>query len=98
MRFDCKFKHLEHSDSLVEYTESRFQKIKKFELKPTDVHITFSEERHKKSVEVYIKGLGTAIRASAYADNFNTSVDKVLSKVLRQMEKEKKKINFSRFS
>ncbi|MCB0420458.1 MAG: ribosome-associated translation inhibitor RaiA [Bdellovibrionales bacterium] len=92
MKLDCKFHSLDYSQALVDFTEKRFQKLKKFEMKPVDVHVTYSADRHNKLVEVYFNSVSGPVRAKASADTFENSVDKVLHKLVRQMGKEKSKV------
>ncbi|MCC7406187.1 MAG: ribosome-associated translation inhibitor RaiA [Bdellovibrionales bacterium] len=92
MKVSCQFKSLQWSDALVDYTEEKLQKVKKFELKPIQVHVTFSAERHRKSVEMHIVGHSVSISGRGYADNFNEAVDSVVAKVTRQLSKRKQKI------
>lgn len=92
MKLDCKFHSLDYSQSLVDFTEKRFQKLKKYEMKPVDVHVTYSADRHNKQVEVYFLGVSGPVRAKASSPTFENSVDMVLKKVVSQMGKEKGKI------
>lgn len=92
MRFAVKFRGLSHSSALVGYVEERFEKLKKFEIKPIKVQVTFYEEGHNKKAEVFIHGLNKNFRAEAFSDSYYVAIDMCLKKVWRQMEKEKAKI------
>ncbi|MCB0384834.1 MAG: ribosome-associated translation inhibitor RaiA [Bdellovibrionales bacterium] len=92
MKVSCQFKSLQWSDALVDYTEEKLQKVKKFELKPIQVHVTYSAERHRKSVEMHIVGRDVSISGRAYGESFNEAVDRVVGKLTRQLSKRKQKI------
>lgn len=96
MNFDVKFKSIKYSQSLVEYVQEKFSKLSKFEIRPSTVHITFSEEGHNCRADIYINGFQGTFRAKAYADSFYVSLDMCLKKMKRQMEKEKAKIKHHR--
>lgn len=92
MKYDIKFKSIDHSSALVEYVQQRFDKLSKFEMKPLTVHVTFSEERYNCKAQVYIHGLNGKFRASQTSDSFQISVDLCLKKIERQLEREKSRI------
>ncbi len=93
MKFDIKFKSIDHSQSLVDYAQERLTaKLEKFEIRPTMIHITFSQERHEQVTHIYIKGMNSSFKAHASADSLHVSLDMCLKKLKKQMEKEKSKI------
>lgn len=96
MKVSCQFKSLQWSDALVEYTEDKLQKVRKYELKPIQVHVTYSAERHRKSVEMHIVGRDVSISGRGYGENFLEAVDKVVGKLTRQLSKRKQKIKAHR--
>ena len=92
MKFDIRFKGIEYSDSLAQYTQERFDKLHKFELKPVKANVTFSSQRHQKCAEVFIQGINSGFRASAQGENYYDCLDELVKKLSRQMSKEKAKI------
>lgn len=94
MKIECSFKSLDHSNALVSYVEERFAKLEKFEMKPVLVKVTISvESKHRKKVEAFCRGVnGTSFTAKAVGSNFHMAVDKSLTKLLKQMEKNKGKV------
>lgn len=98
MKFDIRFKGIEYSESLAQYTEERFDKIQKFEMKPVKVNVTYSTQRHHKCAEVYVQGVNSSFRASAKGENYYDCLDDVVRKLSRQMSKEKSKVQHHRHS
>lgn len=92
MKFDVRFKGIDYSDSLASYVSEKFEKLKKFEIKPLRVQVTFYDEKHEKIAEVFVHGLNSHFQAKAATDSYFSSVDMCLKKMSRQMEKEKSKI------
>lgn len=92
MKFDIRFKGIDYSRSLADYVQDKFEKLDKFEIKPTTVHVTFRTERHMKLAEVYIQGLHVPFRARGTGDTYLDCVDSVLKKLSKQMSKEKSKV------
>ncbi len=92
MNFDIKFKSISYSDALVEYVEERFSRLSKYEIRPSTVHITFSEDGFNCRADIYINGYQGSFRAKGLSDSYFASLDMCLKKLKRQMEKEKSKI------
>lgn len=92
MKFQFKFKGIEHSPSLCEHVREKFEKLEKFEIKPTQVNITFSAVKYEKKADIYVKGLQKSFRASAQAESYYDALDMVAKKIEKQMSKEKSKI------
>ena len=70
----------------------KFEKLGKFEMKPTQINITFSAVKHERKADVYVKGLNKSFRASAQAESYYDALDMVAKKIEKQMHKEKAKV------
>jgi putative sigma-54 modulation protein len=92
MKVDFTFKHVDSSDSLMEYAQERCEKIEKFELNPMDVHFIISMQKHECIVEVHIEEGRRKFKAMASSDDFYRSVEMVVNKLWRQMSKDKRRI------
>lgn len=92
MKMDYTFLHVDSSEALVEHFHDRFTKLLKFELKPMDVHVVFSMERHECIVDVQIIEGRRKFKATGLSDDFYRSVDMAVNKLHRQMSKEKKRL------
>jgi putative sigma-54 modulation protein len=92
MKFQFKFKGIDHSQSLCDHVAEKFEKLEKFEMKPTQVNVTFSASKHERKADVYVKGLHKTFRASAHGESYYDAVDMVASKIEKQMSKEKSKV------
>ncbi len=93
MKVDFNFKHVDHSEALVEYASERTEKLTRFELKPMDVHFTVSiESRHECKIEVNVLEGRRKFKAEATSDDFYRSVEMVINKLLRQLSKNKGRV------
>ena len=92
MKVDFTFKHVDTSESLMEYGRDRIEKITKFELNPMDVHFLVSMLKHECIVEVSVLEGRRKFKATASSDDFYRSVEMVVNKLTRQMSKDKRRI------
>ncbi len=89
MKNEFVFLHLDHSDALQTYAEKRAQKLTKFEMTPVHCHWIFSAQRQDRQVELVIAGKNTQLTAKAKSEDLYKSVDLVIDKMFKQMEKKK---------
>jgi len=92
MKLNYTFLHVDSSQALITHFEGRFGKLLKFELKPMDVQVVFSMERHECIVDVSILEGRRKFKATGVSDDFYRSADMVVNKLLRQMSKERRKL------
>ncbi len=94
MKVQFKFKGIDHSQSLCDHAAEKFERLEKFEMKPTQVNVTFSSVKHERKADVYIKGLHKSFRATAHAESYYDALDLVVKKIEKQMYKEKSKVQY----
>ena len=92
MKVDFTFKHVDSSESLMDYAKDRIDKITKFELNPMDVHFVVSMEKHDCTVEVHVTEGRRKFKATGTSDDFYRSVEMVINKLTRQMSKDKRRV------
>ncbi len=66
MKLNYTFKHLDHSDSLVAYTEERMTEIEQFLLKEGYGNVYFSKQKNEFCVEASINTRQKYFKATAY--------------------------------
>lgn len=94
MKFLYTFKHLDHSEALVNYAMGRVQKVYKFELKPMTVNLAFSAQKHERVVEILMKGPDLRLKATGKAEDLYDAVDDAVDKICKQMAKNKSKVQY----
>jgi putative sigma-54 modulation protein len=94
MKVDFSFKHLDTSQALMGYTEEKLGKIEKFELKPMEVHVVYSMQRHECMIEVTVLEGRRKFKATSVSHDFYRAVDNMVNKLSRQMSKDKKHLKY----
>lgn len=92
MKSEFVFKHIDHSDALVEYAEKRIEKLNKHEMKPTHARWVFSMQRHERRVDVSLHGAQINFQATATTDDLYASVDMAVDKLSKQLAKKKHRV------
>lgn len=92
MLVDVRFKKLDHSESLIEYIHDRVEKLSVYCRGHAVVHFDISKQGCKKFVELTFKTSLNTYHAQASSENYYTSVDLALSRILKQVKKHRQKL------
>lgn len=92
MRFDIRGKNIEVTDALKDYVEKRLSKLERFieDIKVAQVTLSVEGEDHK--VEVTIPLNGVILRGEEKTENMYASIDLVVDKLEKQIDKYKTKM------
>lgn len=92
MRLDIRGKNLELTDALKDYTTKRLSKLEKYidDLKEAQVALSVGSEGHK--VEVTIPLNGVILRGEETSEDMYSSIDLVVEKLEKQIEKYKTRL------
>ncbi len=91
MKIIFKGRHVEVTEALRNYTEKRLNKIDRHFENILEVIVTFSVEKSRQIVEVTLQAKKALIRAEEESDDMYTSIDKVVDKLDRQIQKYREK-------
>jgi len=91
MKIIFKGKHIEVTDAMRNYIEKRLSKIERHFDHILEVIVTLSVEKNRQIVEATLQARRALIRAEEETDDMYTSIDKVVDKLERQIQKYKKK-------
>ena len=91
MKVVIKGKHFDVTDAIRNYLEKRMAKIERHFDHILDVIVTFSVEKNRQIIEVTLQANRALIRAEEETDDMYTSIDKVVDKLERQIQKYKEK-------
>ncbi len=89
MKSSFTFKHLDHSQSLVEYTNQKLDEVGKFLLKDGRCNVYFWKDHHEFYVEVSVNSKQKFFKASANATDIYVAVDMMADKLEKQFLKVK---------
>lgn len=92
MNIDVRGKNLEVTDALKEYVEKRLSKLEKFIEDARVAQVTLSVEGDSKKVEVTIPLNGVILRGEEAGPDMYSSIDLVVEKLEKQIDKYKTKM------
>jgi len=93
MNINIRGKHIELTDALKEYVIKRVGKLEKYSDEFVDVQVTLLVERDRHRVEVTAPLHGMILRGEEETEDMYSSIDMVVEKLERQIEKYRTKIN-----
>jgi len=96
MNINVRGKQIKVTDALKDYAEKRVSKLEKYSDDFMDVQITLSVEKERQRVEVTAPLNGFLLRGEEETDDMYSSIDLVVDKLERQMEKYRKRIGKKR--
>ena len=79
-------------DSHKEMVEAKLAKFDKFFTSGAEATVTFSRKRDKENLEITISAAGTLFRYEAEEDTFQTSLDRAVDAIERQIRKNKTRL------
>ena len=79
-------------ESLKEMVEEKLSKLDKFFGGNADATVTFSCKRNKECLEITITAMNTLFRYEAEEDTFQTSLDRAIDAIERQIRKNKTRL------
>ncbi|MEK6627218.1 MAG: ribosome-associated translation inhibitor RaiA [Bdellovibrionota bacterium] len=89
MKSNFTFKHLDYSESLVDYTNSKLDEIGQFLLKDGRSNVYYSKSQHEYVVEISINSKQKFFKATAAAPDAYVAVDLMVDKLEKQFLKVK---------
>ncbi|MDO8527196.1 MAG: ribosome-associated translation inhibitor RaiA [Deltaproteobacteria bacterium] len=86
------FRNFDTSDALKTHTLDKLDKIGKYLIKPTKIHVIFNVERFNQIVEVTLNANGVQYVSHEKSEDMYTSIDKAVAKLERQLKKYKEQL------
>lgn len=93
MRVSVIGKNMTATPALKEMVEKKISKVEKFFGPEVDAKATLSVQKNKQKVEVTIPFNGVILRAEEASDDMYKSIDLVISKLERQIRKQRTKLS-----
>ncbi|MEE9355610.1 MAG: ribosome-associated translation inhibitor RaiA [Methylococcaceae bacterium] len=85
--------HLEVTDSLKSYVETKFQKLERHFDHVTDVHVILGVEKLNQKAEATVQISGAKLFAEDHQEDMYAAIDSLVDKLDRQVKKHKEKIS-----
>lgn len=93
MRVNVRGKNIEVTDALRNYVEKRLKKLEKYLNNYGDAQVTLTVERDSHRIEVTIPINGMILRGEESTGDMYASVDQVVEKLEKQVERFKGRLN-----
>jgi putative sigma-54 modulation protein len=84
--------HVEISEALHEYIQSKMSRIERHFDQVVDVHVVLAVEKQRKKAEATIHVAGNNLHAHSEHDDMYAAIDALLDKLDRQVKKHKEKL------
>jgi len=89
MQISMTFRHLEPSDAMKAAVEEKVARVKKYIQGPIEASVVLSVERYLQACDVTISASGETYKGREESDDMYTSIDRVMDKIERQIDKTK---------
>ncbi len=89
MQISMTFRHLEPTDAMKELVEEKVARVKKYIQGPIEASVVLSVERYLHACDVTISASGDTYKGREESDDMYTSIDRVMDKIERQIDKTK---------
>ena len=89
MQSKFTFKHLDYSDSLVQYTDQKLDEIGRFLLKDGRCQVIYYKDQHEFVAEVTINSKEKHFKAKAHSSDVYVAVDLMVDRLEKQFIKVK---------
>ena len=96
MELNVTFRHMEPSDTIREHIVARFERLKKYLLKPESVHFVIEAEKFRRKAEIILTDNGDRITASKETNDIYESIDGAIDAVEHQLRTHKEKVQSHR--
>ncbi|WP_375751490.1 ribosome hibernation promoting factor [Vibrio sp. HN007] len=93
MQINIKGHNVDLTDSMQDYVHSKFQKLERFFDHITNVHVILRVEKMNQIAEATLHVSQGDIHATAQDENMYASIDALVDKLVRQLNKHKEKLN-----
>lgn len=89
MQVHITFRHLESSEALKSYVESKTEKFEKFLHEPIEVHVVLEVQKIRQLAEATITAKNFKFHGVEESENMYASIDLLTDKIERQLRKHK---------
>jgi putative sigma-54 modulation protein len=91
MQVTVTFRHFEANDAMKDYAREKILKLKKYLERPVEARVVLSVEKFRNTAEGNITGDGYTISGMEKTDDMYSAIDKLVSKLERQIVKHRGK-------
>lgn len=92
MNVTVTFRQLPSSDALRDHATDKVDKFKKYLIEPVDIHIVLRVEKIRQIAEITLNSKNYRAHAFEESPDMYTSIDKVASKLEKQLRRHKERV------
>jgi putative sigma-54 modulation protein len=96
MQVAVTFRHMETDDGVKAYVRDKVQKLQKYILNPTEIHVVLAVEKFRHIAEITIVGNGGAFNSQGRDNDLYAAIDQMVDKVERQIRERRGKVRRKR--
>ncbi|WP_105900794.1 ribosome hibernation promoting factor [Vibrio gangliei] len=93
MQINITGHHVDLTDALTEYVNTKFQKLERFFEHINNTHVVLRVEKVQQIAEATLHVNQGEIHASSQSENMYASIDDLVDKLARQLSKHKEKLS-----
>lgn len=93
MQMNITGHHVDLTDALTEYVNTKFKKLERFFDHITNTHVVLKVEKLDQIAEATLHVNQGEIHASSQSENMYSSIDDLVDKLTRQLNKHKEKLS-----
>lgn len=86
------FRHMDKTDALKEYAESKCEKLSRYLVEPIEIHWVLSVERIRQIADLTVSAKDVNIKGHDEEEDMYAAIDLVAAKVEAQLRKHKEKV------
>jgi putative sigma-54 modulation protein len=98
MQISMTFRHMDPTDAMKDLIKDKVEKVKKYLRGPVEASVVLSIERYLQVCDITINANGRAYKGHEETDDMYTSIDKVMEKIERQIDRRKGRARAGRSS
>ncbi|MBF9001694.1 MULTISPECIES: ribosome hibernation promoting factor [Vibrio] len=93
MQININGHHVDLTDSMQDYVNSKFQKLERFFDQINNVQVILRVEKLRQIAEATLHVSQAELHATAESDNMYAAIDELVDKLVRQLNKHKEKLS-----
>jgi putative sigma-54 modulation protein len=93
MQININGHHIDLTDSMQEYVNTKFEKLERFFEHINNVQVILRVEKNQQIAEATLHVNNGEIHATADSDNMYAAIDSLVDKLVRQLNKHKEKLS-----
>ena len=96
MQVAVTFRHMETDEGVKTYVKDKVQKLQKYILNPTEIHVVLAVEKFRHIAEITIVGNGRALNSQGRDNDLYAAIDQMVDKMERQIRERREKVRQKR--